>query len=408
MNAVRMLGALLALALVAGSPARAGKLAVRGERVHLGTGETIEDGVVLCRDGKIWRVGPASRVRIPSGWPVVEAAVVTPGLIDAHSVVGLAGWLNYDHDQDQLERSAPVQPELRAIDAYDAREPLIDWIRSLGVTTVHSGHAPGALIAGQTLVAKTVGDTVEEAVIVPRAMVAATLGPSALRDGKESPGTRAKAAALLRAELVKARSYAKKRGGEKAPGRDLRLEALAKVLDGELPLLITAHRARDIMTAIRLSEEFGFELVLDGASEVYEVLDQVKAASVSVIVHPTMARSSGERQNLAMDTAARLQQAGIPVALQSGYESYVPKTRVVLFEAAIAWAYGREHGMTRDDALRLITIDAARLLGLEKRIGSIERGKDADLALFDGEPFEYTSHCLGTVIDGELHEQEPR
>lgn len=398
----------LLLLLVSSGSAPAANLAVRGERVHLGTGETIEDGVILCRNGKIWKVGPASRVRVPSGWDVVEAPVVTPGLIDAHSVVGLAGWLNYDHDQEQLELSAPAQPELRAIDAYDARAPLIDWIRSLGVTTVHSGHAPGTLIAGQTLIAKTTGDTVEDAVIVPRAMVAATLGTSALREGKDSPGTRAKLAALLRAELVKAREYVKKRQGKKPPPRDLRLEALADVLAGDVPLMITAHRSRDIMTALRLAEEFGFRLVLDGGAEVYEVLDQVKRAGVPVIVHPTMARASGERQNLAMDTAARVQAAGIPVALQSGYESYVPKTRVVLFEAAIAWAYGREHGMSRDDALRLITLDAAALLGLEDRIGSIERGKDADLALHDGDPFEYTSHCIGTVIDGVHHAQAPR
>jgi imidazolonepropionase-like amidohydrolase len=129
--------------------------------------------------------------------------------------------------------------------------------------------------------------------------------------------------------------------------------------------------------------------VLDGASESYLVLDQIKAASVPVLLHPTMFRARGE---------TALRKAGIPFALQSGYESYVPKTRVVLFEAALAAA----NGLTPEEALASITIDAAKLLGIAGRVGSLERGKDADLALFDGDPFEYTTHVVGVVIEGEV------
>jgi imidazolonepropionase-like amidohydrolase len=128
------------------------------------------------------------------------------------------------------------------------------------------------------------------------------------------------------------------------------------------------------------------------------LIDQIKAAEVPVIVHATMQRAVGEAQNLSFETASKLQQAGILVALQSGYESYVPKTRVVLFEAGLAAA----NGLGFDGALRTITIDAARIFGVDHRLGSIEIGKDADLSLFDGDPFEYTTHCTGVVINGEV------
>jgi imidazolonepropionase-like amidohydrolase len=158
------------------------------------------------------------------------------------------------------------------------------------------------------------------------------------------------------------------------------------------------------MTALRLAREFDLDMVLSGASEAYLVLDALREAEVPVILHPTMARASGERENLSFETAARLAEAGIPFAIQSGYEGYVPKTRVVLFEAAIAAA----HGLGRDRALRAVTLDAARILGLDGRLGSLTPGKDADLVLFDGDPFEYTSHVCAVVIDGRVVEETCR
>jgi imidazolonepropionase-like amidohydrolase len=162
---------------------------------------------VLIRDGKIAAVGTEASVEIPDGTRVIEAAVVTPGLIDSRSVVGLAGWLNYDHDQDQLERSAPMQPELDPRDAYNVREPLIGWVRSLGVTTLHTGHAPGQLISGQTFIVKTRGDNVDQAVLKPDGMVVCTLGSSGFGSGGKSPGTRAKQMAMLRQEFIHVRGY---------------------------------------------------------------------------------------------------------------------------------------------------------------------------------------------------------
>jgi imidazolonepropionase-like amidohydrolase len=154
----------------------------------------------------------------------------------------------------------------------------------------------------------------------------------------------------------------------------------------------------EILAALRLKDEFGFKLVLDGAAESYLVTEEIKRANVPVILHPTMARHSGTLENATFETAKKLRDAGIQVALQSGFEGYVPKTRVVLFEAAMAAAYG----LTFDQALASITIDAARILGLDGRIGSLEVGKDGDVVLYDGDPFEYASHVCGVVIEGRM------
>lgn len=395
----RAMLATLGLFCVALGAASAQTVAVRGGTVHTMAGEAITDGVVIVENGKITAVGPASSVAIPSGMEVIEAEVVTPGLVDAHTVVGVAGYLNQPHDQDQLERSEPMQPELRAIDGYNAREALVEWVRSFGVTTIHTGHGPGTLISGQTMIAKTHGAEVEDAVMVPVAMIAATLGQGVVSTEKgKHPGTRSKAVAMLRSQLLAADAYRRKRGGdeEKRPDRDLRLEALAQVLDRELPLLVTVQRYNDILATLRVAEEFDIRVVLDGAAESFMIIDRIRAAGVPVILHPTMKRAYGEAENLSMETAAELDRAGIPFALQSGFESYVPKTRVVLFEAAVAAAYG----LPFDRALAAITIQAARILGIDERVGSLEPGKDGDLALYDGDPFEYTSHCIGVVIDG--------
>jgi imidazolonepropionase-like amidohydrolase len=237
-------------------------------------------------------------------------------------------------------------------------------------------------------------------------MVAATLGDSARGADGKSPGNRAKMVAMLRGELVAAQDYAKKWEAPekgKEPARSLKQDMLARVLKKEVPLLVTAHRARDIQSALRIADEFGIKVVIDGGAEAYLVMDEIKRAGVPVIVHPAMARSGGETENLSFETASLLRKAGIPIALQTGFEAYVPKTRVLLFEAAVAAA----HGLGLEGALAAATIDSARVLGLDRRIGSLEVGKDGDLALYDGDPFEYTTHCVGTIIEGDVVHEGP-
>lgn len=443
------------------------QIAVRGETVHTMAGEPLTNGVILIgANGKIEAVGAASQVKIPANYRVISAKVVTPGLIDAHTVIGLNGYLNQPHEQMALDASSPMQPELRAIDAYNPEERLVEWVRGLGVTTLHTGHQPSALVSGQTMIVKTTGKTVEEAALVPTAMIAVTIGDAALAGQGRSPGTRAKQAAMLRAELIKAQEAVRRsaasrtnqtnqtqtttttrpadaRNNDNSPNVsnpnslatnpppstgaataatptttaqatqttqtaqtsatssvviDLRGDMMQRVVRREIPLLVTAQRAQDIMTALRIAQEFNVRIVLDGASEAHLVLDEIKASGFPVVVHPTMARAGGETENLSMETASKLKRAGIPFALQSGFEGYVPKTRIVLFEAAIAAA----NGLSQREALASVTIDAAKIIGLDGRIGSLVVGKDADLAMFDGDPFEYTTHCVGTIINGRV------
>jgi len=376
------------------------QLAVKGDVIYTMAGAPIQNGVVLISGGKIERVGSATEISIPTHYKVITAKVVTPGLIDAHSVVGLSGIFNYNHDQDQLEKSDPIQPELRAVDAYNANESLVGFLRDFGITTLHTGHGTGALISGQTMIVKTHGSTVEQALVKPVSAVAFTLGAT-VQDNFQKPGTRSKGVAMLREKFIEAQDYARKMNSKdpsKRPTRDLKLEVLADILDRKIPALVTANKAPDIMTALRLQKEFGFKMILDGVAEAYLVLDELKAANVPVILHPTMVRTYGDTRNASFETAAKLKQAGIKFALQSGYESYVPKTRLVLYEAALAVA----NGLSLEDGLRTITIDAAEILGVSNRVGSLEKGKDADVVCFDGDPFEYTSHVCQVIINGIL------
>lgn len=397
---------LIAVVSLIAPTALAEDIAVQGEIIHTMAGEPLRDGVVLIKDGKIQSVGTSASVKIPDGVRILKAKVVTPGLIDAHTVVGFSGILNQPHDQEQLEKSTPLQPELRAIDAYNGRDPLVDYVRGFGVTTIHTGHGPGALISGQTMIVKTHPVNLEQALINPAAMTAATLGSGATAEKSKAPGNASKAIAMLRAELIKAQDYVskgRKSDVEKRPARDLHLEALARVLDGNQPLLVTVQRHQDILAALRLAAEFKLKIVLDGVADAPLVIDDINKSGFPVFLHPTMYRANNETENLSRETAAKLRKAGIPFALQSGFESYVPKTRVVLFEAAVAAA----HGLSQNEALAAITIDAAKLLGIEKRVGSIETGKDADLALYDGDPFEYATHCIGVIVSGVVTDTQP-
>ena len=388
------------------------QVVVKAKTMHTMAGDVIADGVVVVVDGKITAVGPESRVDVPAGLRTLETEVLTPGFIDVRSTLGLSGAYNSNvgpvRDQDQLETSSPMQPELRAIDAYNPREELIEYARRFGVTTLHTGHGPGAIISGQTFIAKTRGDTVEDAMVEPVKMLAVSL--SGLSSQFKTPGTRPKGVAMLRGALFGAQEYAEKRAASEggvdeegdegegktppAPPRQLSQDVLADVLAGEITLMIRANSATDIAAALRLQREFGFELVIDGGAEAYLMLDELEEAGVPVFLHPARARLA----NKTFEIAKILRDAGIPFAVQTGHEGYVPKTRVLVWETAHYAAHGLEHS----EALAAITIDSAKLLGIDERVGSLEVGKDGDLVLFDGDPFEYLTKVCGVVIEGEV------
>ena len=388
---------LLALVLLA-APVQAQRLGVVADTLYTMAGPPIVNGVVLIRDGQIERVGAG--LTIPDGVRTLRASVITPGLVDVRGTVGLSGLLNQPQDQDQIDEGGPIQPSLRALDAYNARDELVPYLLGFGVTTVHTGHTYGAIAAGQTVVVKTAYDTVDEALVDSTTMLAMSIGPSVTRRFN-SPGSRSRVIADLRKALYKAKAASAK--ADSSGTVDLDQQAWAQVLSGEMPALVTAHRANDILTLLRVAREFPtMTLILDGGAESYLVLDELRDAGISVVLHPTMIRMGGETQNAAFTTAATLHEAGIPFAIQSGYEAYVPKTRVVLFEAAAAAA----HGLPREAALASVTLEAAKILGLADRVGSIEPGKDADLALFDGDPLETTSHVCTVIVDGRVASEE--
>ncbi len=375
------------------------QIAIKAETIHTASGTPIKNGVVLVKNGKIEKVGTG--ISIPSNYKVYETKVLTPGLIDSRSLVGVSGAMNIPTDQDQLDKTGPIQPDLRAIDAYNPQEILVKVLRDYGITTIHTGHGVGALISGQTMVAKTKSATsVESVTIQPVTMLAMTL-ESSVGKNFTSPGTSAKQMAMIRTELLKAQVYDRKnldKDESKRPEKDLKMEALSKLLKGDIKALITVNTSKDIMSAIRLAKEFNFKLVLNGASEAYRLIPQIKEAKAEIILHATMARNGGDMANMTKESAAILTKAGIPVSIEGGYEAYVPKTRIVLFEAGEAMV----HGLSFDEALKTITINPAKLLGIDARVGSIEKGKDADLVLFDGDPFEYLTKVKMVFIDGEM------
>jgi len=376
------------------------QIAIKADIVYPVSAAPIRDGVILIQDGKIKMVGPAATLTIPPNYIVYTAKSVTPGLIDARTVIGMSGVLNIAADQDQLEKSSPIQPELRAIDAYNPEERLVKTARELGITTMHTGHGIGALVSGQTIIVKTKKGTTDQVTLNPFCMLAMTIGPD-VSGNFSSPGTKAKQMSMIRTELLKAKEYLKKmsdKDSTKRPTYDLKMDALSKMLKGEIKAMITANRSVDIMNAIRLSKEFNFKLVIDGAAEAYLLINEIKEAKAEIVLHPTMARNEDEMINMNRESATILTKAGIPVSIESGYESYVPKTRIILYEASVAVSYG----MPFEEALKSITLNPSKLLGIDKRVGSLEIGKDADIVLYDGDPFEFTTKVCKVFIDGEL------
>ena len=388
----------LALPTFSAFSAHADLLVVRSEQLHTGTGEIVADAVIAVRDGRIESIGVEAR-----GAHEISAQVVTPGFIDVHTSAGLSGLRNVDAVLDQDERTGPDGSALRALDAFDPRDPLLRFLLEHGVTTVQTGPGPANPIAGQAGIFRTHGVNADEMVIrFPSAMVF-NLGevPKATYQKSRGSSTRMGTAALIRKRLDDGRHYAKESGrlfGERPP-KDSGLDALGRVANGALPAIFVARRADDILTALRLSREFELQSAVAAGTEAYLVRDELVLAGVPVFVGPVMERvAAPEAENASYENAALLAERGIPFAIRSGFEAYVPKNRVLLFEAAIAAA----NGLGSEASLRAITLGAAELLGLQEEYGSIEPGKVADLVLFDGDPFEYTSHVTAVVAGGEV------
>jgi imidazolonepropionase-like amidohydrolase len=385
--------------------APAKRLAIRAGRIHTVSKGTIEDGVILLEDGKISAIGPADQVPVPAGFDSIAASDVTPGLVDAHAVVPISGLLNVPADQEQDEMSDPNEADLRVLDGFNPDEPLLKFLREQGVTVVQATPGRNNVLAGQSGIFRTRGRTAEQMTLRFPAGLLVNLGevPKHSYTGR-LPGTRMGTASLVRAAFAQAQSDAQKKAASsdegKRPARNLKLEALQLALEGKIPVIFSAHRADDIATALRLAGEFKLHAILDSATEAYLIPETVAAAKVPVVVHPTMQRvgSSMETLNSYLGNAAVLADHKIPTAIGTSFEGYVPKTRVLRHEAAIAMV----NGLGRERALRAITLDAARLLGIADRFGSLDVGKVGDLVLYDGDPFEHVTHVTHTIMDGRV------
>jgi len=375
-------------------------------------------GVVLIRDGKIEAVRNAPHQQPPDGYTVLKGVYVTPGLIDADTTAGISGAYNIPADQDQDEATDPNTADVRTFDSFNPNERLLKVLNQYGVTTVQSAPGPRNPIAGRAGIFKTAGTgsgpaTVEQLAIRQESAMVFNLGdtPKATYGKKEkAPTTRMKTAEIIRHALLDAKAYEekwdkwKKDGTDisKQPSRDMKLEALLAVVDGRLPAIFNAYRADDIDTAIRIGSEFHLHYIVASATEGYLIADAIRRAGVPCLTGPVMQRmESLQTANATFENPALLKRAGIPIALMTGYEGYVPKNRVLLFEAGIAAA----NGLGMEEALRTATADAAQILGVDDQVGSLAPGKDADIALFDGDPFEYTSHVLAVLTSGQVSYQ---
>jgi imidazolonepropionase-like amidohydrolase len=381
-------------------------LAIIGGMVH-----TIRHGVrpehtILIREGRIEAVIPPGQV--PPGYRVLDAAdkVVLPGLIDARTSVGLfgdgSGFQNADHE----ELTDPDVAWVRAIDALNPADPAFADAREAGVTTVLTGPGTTNVAGGLSAVVKTAGDTVEAMLVHQPAGLQIGLGRppvDAYRD-KNKVWTRMGVAALLRERLVSARGYLRKvehagSDPEKEPERDFRLEPYAGLIRREYPARIRVATAEDAWTALRLADEFGFDLVLEQLTEGHltGLAGELARRQVPCVLGPMMkAGKTPETKALTFRTAAILAEAGISIALCTGHPSR--PIRFLTLEAALAVRGGLDEGV----ALRAITLHGAAALGLAGRLGSIEPGKDADLAIFDGDPLLPASQVTHTLIGGQV------
>ena len=377
-------------------------LAIKNAKVLPVTGDPIENGTVLVDGGKIVAVGAC--VEIPQGAEVIDATGkwVTPGLIDAHthlSVKGEPAWM--PSVSDITEITSPITPSVRCIDALTPADWAIPVVREAGFTTVCALPGSGNLVGGQTVVFKTKpAATVYDMVVDAPVQMKFALGenPRRIHGGQQNkaPLTRLGNASMLREVLYKARNYADALDAGKAP-YDFNLDPLVPVVRGERFCRIHCHRADDIVTAVRICEEYGMKFSIEHATEGWKILDFLKEKNVTCVVGPLdMAADKLETWYTRFETPGLMEKAGINFCLTQDSRS---ATRFLLNHVGMAIA----RGLSFEAALRGITINAAKLLGIEDKVGSIEVGKNADLAIFDGNPFSSLTLCETTIIDGVVY-----
>ncbi len=382
-------------------------LAVKGEKILTISNGVIEDGVILIEKGKIRDVG--SDIHIPDGVKVLESKVVMPGLVEAHCHIGIweekIGWAGSDGN----EMTEPATPHMRAIDAIkaNAEEGGLEAALYEGITTAQVLPGSANVIGGTGLVLKTAHkQTIDQMVIRNPSGMKIAFGENPMRVyGKEKnvlPSTRMGVAGTLRDWLLKTQNYMEKKekfkdDPDKLPEKDIKLESLEPVLKREIPFRAHAHRADDFATAVRICEEFGVDMSWEHATEGHRIAEWIADKKIPAVWGPSLtARGKWEMRELSFETPIALYKAGAKFAIQTDAVGstirFLPICAALSVKAGLPYEY----------ALKAITIIPAEIIGVADRVGSVERGKDADLRLLDGEPLEYMTKCEKVIIDGKL------
>lgn len=368
------------------------ELAIRGAEIHTVSSGIIYQGAILIQNGKIRAIGRS--LTIPSGARIIDVpdAIVTPGIIDARSMVGI-------DPPDRWENSHPVVPQLRIIESFSTPRDH-DWLRA-GVTATYLTPGPQNVIGGMGAVVKLAGRP-GEALVNDAAGMSVSLGEIPKRSfGDKAPRSRMGAVYLLRDTLLRAREYL---NSGMQTRRDLGLEALGRVLRKEVPLRVQANTPDDILSAVRVGKEFQVRVVIDVGVGAHRVADKLAEAGVPVVVGPNMiAAGGGGRYEFALHTeenAARLHRAGVKIALGTDDDG----GRSVVLEAAVS----RAHGLPEAEALKAVTLNAAEILGVADRLGSLEPGKDADLVIWKHHPLSTWGEAQVVIVNGRIvYERKP-
>ena len=381
--------------------------AIRGGTILTMASAPLKNGVILVKNGKIEKIG--SEIAVPPGYPVLDAKefVVMPGLVSARSYLGITS--NWRRQGSIDETSKTIVPELEVRYGVEPQSPLFNFARELGITSVQVTPGDRNVVGGQGAVLKTVGMAVDKMVVKDRTVMVFGLGQSAKR-ASSMPSTRMGIAAVLRETLVKAQEYKEKADQYqkdkkgKEPAKDPSLEALLPVLKGEMPVMLHAERLDDILTALRIADDFKLKLILDGATDAYKIAGEIKKRDIPVIVEDLF-RGAGniEDRGFNPQSPALLAKAGVRVAFRPSEGSWnVPAVGGEGGDLLEIAAFAFKNGMPEEAALRAVTIDAARIAGMEKQVGSLEAGKDADFLILRGHPLQTMSVAELVLINGQV------
>ena len=374
--------------------------------VHTMDGPAIDNGFVAIREGKIWKVGPMEEC--PADWKGetldARGGHILPGFVDAHCHLGMFGDAVGVEGDDGNEATDPCTPHLRAVDAINPMDRCFQEAREGGVTTVLTGPGSANPVSGQFAAIKTAGRWVDEMIVKAPAAMKMALGENpkcVYNERHETPVTRMATAAIIRENLSKALEYGEKLDraeedeDEERPDFDPKLEALLPVVRGELPVHIHAHRADDIATGVRIAKEFHLKCVIVHGTEGHLLPELLAAEGIPVITGPSLGdRSKPELRNMTIENPAKLAGAGVDIAICTDH----PETSIQYLPLCAAMAV--RGGLDPEEALAAITSSAAEIAGLSKRVGTLTPGKDADVVVTSGHPFDWNGSIRAVFLNG--------